>query len=75
MWFEKYGRKAVNPIAALMTVVGITLGFVSFFFGSILLRILAVALFLAGIAFLYGFRRRVIQRDNDEDLPGPQSLF
>ncbi len=75
MWLERYGRRPVNRFAALITVVGLLLGCVSVCFGTILLRILAVMLFFGGVRFLNGFRRRPIHRDDDEDLPGPQSLF
>ena len=58
-----------------MTAVGILLGFVSFYFGGISLRILSGTLFLAGTVFLDGFRIREIERRDDNDLPGPHALF
>ena len=75
MWLEKHGRKPVNPVAALMTAVGVLLGFVSFYYGGLFLRILSATLFLAGMVFLDGFRSREIKREEDDDLRGPPALF
>jgi hypothetical protein len=75
MWLEKHGRKPVNPVAALMTVVGVLLGFVADYFGGIFLGIVSGTLFLAGMLFLHGFRRREIESSDDGDLPGPHALF
>jgi len=78
MWLEKSGSKSVNPLAAAMTIVGMTLLFVSGEFGWPVLGILSCALFFVGIVFLHGFRLRKIRRDqddDDDDQPSPGSLF
>ena len=75
MWLERNGRKSVHPFAAVMTIVGIALGFVSIEFGGLVLRILSCVLFLAGVVFLHGFRLREIRKDGVDDPPGPGALF
>jgi len=75
LWLKKNGRKRVNPVAAVMTAVGALLGFVSICFGGMLLRLVAGTLFLAGVAFLDGFRLRDSRPEEDDDLPGPHVLY
>ena len=74
-YFEKYGRKSVNPIAAFMTATGVLLGSVAIDFGGMWLRLVAGALFLAGVTFLDGFRFRDCSREEDDDRPGPHVLY
>jgi len=75
MLLEREGRRPVSKVAALMVVSGFLLGCVGYLNESTWTRISALLLWLGGLYWLYGFRGRRKDDDDDMSSPGPGCLY